>query len=128
MVVGGEGGFGVSLETAVVFASGLSPVLGGTPRGKRFARALPPAARSSPPSLMASLQLEEIKPPWFALSWDELSWVDWGSRTMLTALPQLPKAPQCGDGSGSPLLPILSPSAVPTCSIWLQLASLPALL
>lgn len=71
-VVGGEGGFGVSLETPVLFASGLGPVLGGTPRGNCFGRVLPPTSSSSPPSLMVSLKLEETKPPRFALSWDGL--------------------------------------------------------
>lgn len=74
--MGGEGGFGVSLETPLLFASGLSSVLGGTPRGNCFGRALLPTSSSSLPSWMASLKLEEIKPPRFALSWDELSWVD----------------------------------------------------
>lgn len=57
----------------VLFASGLSPVLCGTLRGNCFGRALALTSSSSPLSLMGSLKLEEIKPPQFALSRDELS-------------------------------------------------------
>lgn len=46
------------------------------PRGGiALAELFPPTASSSPLSLMVSLKLEEIKPPQFALSWDELVWV-----------------------------------------------------
>lgn len=49
--MGGEGGFGVML-----FASGLSPTLGDTPRGSCFGKALPPTPSSSPRSLMVFLR------------------------------------------------------------------------
>lgn len=106
----------------VLFASGLSPVLRGTLRGNCFGRALTLTSSSSPLSLMGSLKLEEIKPPQFALSRDELSRL---RKDIAHSFSCLPKAPPSGDSCGSSLLPILSPSVVPICSILLHFPSPP---
>lgn len=114
----------------VLFASGLSPVLCGTLRGNCFGRALALTSSSSPLSLMGSLKLEEIKPPQFALSRDELSRLrkEGHCPQLFPVSPKPPRVVTAVVHLYSPSFPqALSPFAV-SCSTSLPLPSQSALI